>query len=412
MNRLRVAFVLSRFPAASETFVSNQLAGLIDRGHTVDVYADEAGPADAAPAAILADGLIDRVRRPVSVRDIPRAAWAALRGGRPYRLEPRRWMRALRYGREMTLTAFRYGAAAEFRTAGYDIVHAHFGPNGLKAAAMRDGGVFTGRLVVTFHGYDLSLYLRDAGVNAYDRLFDQVDLCLPVTEHWRNRLIEIGCDPSRIRVHRMGVDPEQLGCAQSDGSPAGTANLVTVARLVEKKGIEYAIRAVARVAATTRVDYTIVGDGPERSRLEASIRELGLTDRVRILGWQSPAEVRSLLCRADAAVLPSVTARDGDEEGLPVALMEAMASRLPVVSTRHSGIPELVRDGVEGFLVPERDVGALADRFVRLADRPQERIAMGIRGRLRIEQLHDNRVLNDRLVELYRETLGNERGGA
>jgi colanic acid/amylovoran biosynthesis glycosyltransferase len=187
---------------------------------------------------------------------------------------------------------------------------------------------------------------------------------------------------------------------------AQPVEVITVARLVEKKGIEYAIRAAALVLRDRSFRYTIVGDGPERQRLEGLIDHLGVSGSVRIIGWRGHDEVHRLLSTADAFMLPSVTAADGDEEGLPVALMEAMAAGLPVLSTLHSGIPELVRDGIEGFLVRERDVEALASRCSVLVDDPRLRAELGSAARLRIEERHDNHMLHDRLVELYRELLG------
>lgn len=400
---LRIAYVVSQFPAQSETFVAAQVAGMHARGHTVDVYTDEVGSADFALHPGAPGGAPPNILRPLRRGAAVRALAGRGEPGLVARIAGMRsWMRSLRYGAVPAVTTFRYAAAARFRTAEYDIIHAHFGPNGVKASAMRAAGVFRGRLVVTFHGHDMSQLLIERGRDEYARLFDSVDLCLPVTDRWRERLIELGCDPKRIRVQRMGVDLDRFTCPPRDRTGA-TPHVVTVARLVEKKGVEYAIRAAARVDRAFR--YTIVGGGPERDALERLVRELGLDARVRLVGWLAPADVRALLCDADIALLPSVTSRAGDQEGLPVALMEAMAAGLPVVSTHHSGIPELVEDGVTGFLVAERDVDALAERIAQLLDEPELRRTMGRSGRERVAAQHDDAMLNDRLVELYRATL-------
>src|SRR5207253_10169038 len=133
------------------------------------------------------------------------------------------------------------------------------------------------------------------------------------------------------------------------------------ARLVPKKGIEYAIRAVAKVvpqlaADGRRVQYQIVGDGQLRDSLVQLTEQLGLDQSVTFLGWKTHAEVAALIAEADALLAPSITADDGDKEGNPVSIMEALAVGRPVFSTFHSAIPEIVRDGVNGFLVAERDV--------------------------------------------------------
>jgi colanic acid/amylovoran biosynthesis glycosyltransferase len=400
---MRIAFVLSEWPSSSETFVAAQISGLVERGHEVHVFAD----APAVALAASATGAAHQIRRPLHVSGGSRVRrWAALlrllSGIGPAGLGG--FARALRFGRHAAVTALTYGAACRYTTHRYDIVHAHFGPNGIAAAAMRAAGVVSGRLVVTFHGYDLSQYLRERGERVYDGLFEDVDLCLPVTERWERRLIQLGCDAGRVIVHRMGV--KTCGQPESPRPASSLVRVLTTARLVEKKGVEYAIRAVARLAREIPLNYVIAGDGPERPRLEALTRELGITDCVSLLGWRSEAEIQELLSCSDVFMLPSITARSGDEEGLPVALMEAMCAGLPVLSTKHSGIPELVSDGVEGFLVAERDVDALAHRLAQLSRDDGMRRRMGSAARLRIAERHDSRILNDELVGIYEDLIG------
>jgi colanic acid/amylovoran biosynthesis glycosyltransferase len=180
--------------------------------------------------------------------------------------------------------------------------------------------------------------------------------------------------------------------------------LIVVARLVEKKGIRYAIAAVARVLASGRdVQCDIVGDGPLYAELECYIRECALESHVRLLGWKSHAEVVKLLETAHVLLAPSVTAEDTDEEGIPNSMKEAMALGLPVIATRHGGIPELLEDGASGYLVPERDVDALADRIAAVADDPDVWFDMGTAGRRRVESEYDIDTLTHELVRMYRE---------
>jgi colanic acid/amylovoran biosynthesis glycosyltransferase len=120
-----------------------------------------------------------------------------------------------------------------------------------------------------------------------------------------------------------------------------------------------------------------------------------------LLGWKTQQEVAEILGQAHVLLAPSVTAPSGDQEGTPVALMEAMAMGMPVIATRHSGIPEMVRDGENGFLVPERDPEALAERIAHLARHPEQWEALGRAGRAVVEREFDVNPLNDRLVEIY-----------
>ena len=149
------------------------------------------------------------------------------------------------------------------------------------------------------------------------------------------------------------------------------------------------------------VEYELAGEGPLRERLEAEGRRLGIGGRVRFLGWQSQEQVRAALERADLLVAASVTADNADEEGIPNVLKEAMAVGVPVVSTRHGGIPELVEDGVSGILVPERDPEALAAQLGKLAAHPERRAELAAAGRVRVERDYDIERLNDRLVTLF-----------
>ena len=139
-----------------------------------------------------------------------------------------------------------------------------------------------------------------------------------------------------------------------------TVKIITVARLVEKKGLEYSIKAVAKVFKSyPNIEYYLVGDGELRPKLLQLIKFLGLGEKVKLLGWMDEEEVRRLYQDTHIFILSSVTASDGDMEGQGLVLQEAQAMGLPVLSTLHNGIPDGVLDGKSGFLVPEKDVDAL-----------------------------------------------------
>jgi colanic acid/amylovoran biosynthesis glycosyltransferase len=177
---------------------------------------------------------------------------------------------------------------------------------------------------------------------------------------------------------------------------------------VQKKGIEYAIRAVAKARERHPENrYEIIGDGPLRGALEKLVAELGLKESVILHGTKDSEFIRQRMAKAHVLILASVTADNGDQEGTPVTLMEAQASGLPVLSTRHSGIPEVVLDGKSGFLVPERDVEALAERLAFLVEHPEVCRELGACGRKHIEAQFDLRQLNRDLVRIYEQTAGN-----
>jgi glycosyltransferase involved in cell wall biosynthesis len=174
--------------------------------------------------------------------------------------------------------------------------------------------------------------------------------------------------------------------------------------LVEKKGTKVLIEAVAGIAGAK---LAVIGDGPLRAALERQARKLG--ERVRFLGALRSDEVAQWMQRASVLAAPSVTAADGDAEGLPNVVVEAAASGLPVVGTRHSGIPEAVEDGATGFLVPEGDAGALAARLAELLGSQSLRREMGVAARQLAEHKFSRQMLTERLEAIYDEVAGFDR---
>jgi colanic acid/amylovoran biosynthesis glycosyltransferase len=315
-----------------------------------------------------------------------------------------RTLDASRHGRTASSLQLLYWGSRLAPRAAYDVVYCHYGWNGLYASMLEQAGLLGGRLVTAFHGADLSWHLATSGADVYRPLFRSGDLFLPISEHWKEKLVEIGCPAERIRVHHMGIDCDRLAFLERRLEPGRPVRLITIGRLVEKKGIEHGIRAVARLVERHHdVRYDIIGDGPLAHRLGRLVGELQLGDRVTLVGSRDQDDVRAALERAHVALAPSVTSRDGDQEGIPVALMEAMACGLPVVASLHSGIPELVEDGVSGRLVPEGDDQALADALEQLLRHPETWPAIGRAGRRRVEEGYDIEALNDRLVEILGE---------
>lgn len=292
--------------------------------------------------------------------------------------------------------------------AGADLLHCHFGTRAHLAAALRSLGLIDTNIVTTFHGFDISATIRRKGPDHYRLLFRFGTLFLPISELWAQKLRELGCDPKRIRVHHMGIN-----CAltefrerRRDSRPMRPVKLVSIGRLVEKKGHAHTLRALARMRRH-RPDIVatleIVGGGDLEDALKKEALALGLTDAVTFHGGLPHADTLRILNEAAIFVLPSVTSKGGDMEGIPVSLMEAMARGLPVISTYHSGIPELVQDGVCGFLVPEGDDESLARAIERMIDSAPQWPEIGRAGRLIVEKSFDRQRLGHRLLDYYRE---------
>ncbi|HLG86722.1 MAG TPA: glycosyltransferase [Alphaproteobacteria bacterium] len=285
------------------------------------------------------------------------------------------------------------------------LIHAHFGVDGVYAlpVAKRLGIP----LVTTFHGFDatlstIALLSSPAWANYplfRGQLGRQGDLFLCASSFIRDRLLAIGFPEARTRLHYIGVDCAAIG----PRDPAEeTRTILHVARLVEVKGTRHLIGAFARVAQRfADVDLAIIGDGPLKAPLQSQARALGIGARVRFMGALPYAEVLDQMRKAAMLVLPSVRTSTGRVEGLGMVLLEAAATGVPAIASRIGGIPEGVIDNETGFLVPERDEAALAERIGALLEHRDMRLAMGAKGRALVEERFDLRRQTDLLEEHY-----------
>ncbi|RKY24796.1 MAG: colanic acid biosynthesis glycosyltransferase WcaL [Planctomycetota bacterium] len=411
---MRIAFLVNHFPVLSQTFVLNQITGLLERGHEIVIYAKSPGRQPVVHREVERYRLLERTvyygtaAERVPKNKLMRLAKAAGIIAQYFPKRPIPILNALNvfeFGkRALSLDIF-YKTAPFLGANEYDIVHCHFGPNGNLAALLKTVGAIKGKIVTTFHGE-----AEYTGEKRYKKgfapLFEHGDLIMPMSEREKAALIRLGCSPRKIVVHRMGIDLARFPFVPRQPRENGEVHVLTIARLVEKKGVEYSIRAVANLLKRyPYITYKIVGDGPLRPEMADLIEKLGVGERVNLLGWRQREEVVELFRWGDILLAPSVTSQDGDREGIPVVLMEAMAQGLPVISTWHAGIPELVQDGQSGFLVPERNADALAEKLEHLVKHPDSWSAMGKAGREYVERHHDIDKLNDRLMQLYRRLL-------
>lgn len=406
---LKIAFIVGSFPHVSETFIVNQIAGIAARGHSVDIFTTVSSVTGDVPVEVLRHRLLERTYSLYGPRNlwarivrasglllnegwrVPRLAWRALNG--------------IRYGRaavSLSLLVAGLTLHRHQREGVYDVIHCQFGTYGKTALQLREIGAISGKLVTSFRGFDATKYLR-IHPHTYDALFKSGNLFLPVSQSLAERLVEAGCDRSKVVVLHSGIECAKFRLIERRRIESEAVKILTIGRLTEKKGIAYAIRAVTKVIASGRnLTYTIVGDGPMRAELQRLIDEFGVSQRVKLLGWRAHEEVIRMIEMAHVLLAPSVTAADGDEEGIPNAVKEAMATGLPVVSTIHGGIPEVIEGGVTGYLVPQRDVDAMADRLQHLIDHPESWATMGRAARTRVMSEFDITKLNDDLERLYR----------
>jgi colanic acid/amylovoran biosynthesis glycosyltransferase len=405
---MRIAMFLDEFPTLTETFILNQITGLLDRGHEVDLFARLRGAFPHTHGDVARYGLTART---VYLEPEPRQPLRrALQALRLLAVTPRWWSRAgvrtawricsarARGDRLATLDLIRLAS----RTLGrrYDVIHCQYATIGRRVLPLVELGLISGALVTSVRGHDVTDADRTRA--GYEALFAAGSRFLPVSRSLEARLIGLGCPAEKIEIVHSGIDCTRFRYRERTREPGAPTVLITVARHAEMKGLEYAIRAVASLIESGRdVRYHVVGDGPLRGRLEALIDACGVGAHVHLHGWRPHDQVVELLEQAHLFVMPSVTTASGQAEGIPNALKEAMAMGLAIVATRHSGIPELVDHGVSGRLVAERDVEALADALARYIDDPGSWAAMSRAARDRVMREFDKEPLNDRLEAIY-----------
>jgi len=408
---MKIAFVVNVFPTLSETFILNQITGLVERGVEIDIIAGGVGGASKIHPDVIKYNLLDRtiyldqIEKRIPRSKSRRALQALCLFFKHFRKKPNAILKSLnvfKLGKKaLNMEAF-FRTLFFINKGPYDIIHCHFGPNGYLAFYLKDIGAIHGKVVTTFYGYDISTYVKQNGERAYTSLFKRGDLFISICEDMRNRLIRLGCNKEKAVILRLGVDMDRFRCNRRKNDNGHIIRLLSVGRLVEKKGFEYSIRAVAKIVRQyPRIEYKIIGDGHLKNDIVSLIQELNVAAYVKLLGWCTQDEVETIMAESDIFLAPSVTARDGDREGTPTVLIEASARCLPVISTQHAGIPEVVQDGKSGFLVPEKDVSALTEKLQYLIENPVIWSELGQAGRRHVIESYDKNKINDQLLKIY-----------
>ena len=384
---LRVACVTSRFPKLTETFVLYEILGLQRHGVRVDLYPllrerTEVMHPEAVPVVAQA-------------RFLPFVSPAILRSQLWFlRHRPRAYLAALRDLLRGTWGSLNFfvGAVGIFpkvahiarlcESDGVDHVHCQFATHAAAA------GFVIRRLTgipysFTAHGSDLHVDRRMLPEKLAEAAF-----AVPISEYNRDVILRecAGRFGDKLEVIHAGIDTSFFRARNGSRGAAGPLSILSVGTLHEVKGQAYLIEA-CRQLERDGVDFVcrLVGDGPDRRALEDQIAAAGLQARVFVLGPRPRAEVAELMRASDVLVAPSVPTRQGKREGLPIVLMEALASGLAVVASRLAGIPELVEDGRTGLLVEPRDAAGLAAALRRLADDPALRERLADAGRAKVE---------------------------
>ena len=394
----RVLYVVSLFPCWSDTFIVREIEQLVARGVDVRILSLKA-PSESLVHAQAA-ALMPRVRhaRPLrasigarlrhALANLPAVSAAVAEAVAGL------WRRPGALAKTLASQFRALGELDEVREFAPQWIHAHWATYPSTAA------MFLSRLTgvpwsFTAHAHDIFVEQQ-----LLPRKLSRAALAVTISRFnvgWLRPYAGAGSAP--LKVVHCGVDPDELPFEPADRD---AATVLAIGRLDPIKGFDVLLRAFARaVAGGAPGRLRIVGEGPERARLEALRHELGLDAQVDFVGAQPQPAIRRALREATVFALPSMVAPDGNRDGIPVALMEAMAAGAPVVTTAVSGIPELVDDGREGDVVAPGDAEALAAALRRQLDDPALRRRYAQAARAKVEREFDTRAESARLLEHF-----------
>ncbi len=370
---LTVAHLKDRFLPASEAFVYKQLDGLTCcRALVLDRYRQQ-----------------NQAQFPLEAHFSP-----AVRYGSAYALVERLLLRTA--GRSPYLERV-------LRQQGVQVIHAHFGQ--LAALFVPVARRHRIPLITSFYGKDVSVFAKDpAWQRRFQALWQYGHTFLALGPRMAQRLVELGCPAGRVQIMPLAIDVQQFDFAPLVPPPAGEpVQLLSAGRLIPKKGMDILLHALAQPpAANCPFHLTIVGEGPERPRLEQLVAELGLSGRVTFAGWVTHEALVPLMQQAHLFILASRTdPQSGEEEGTPTVLLEAQACGRPVASTRHSDIPAIVAHELHHLLAPEGDPAALSTVLSNFFAHPEQWPGWGRTARRWVETHNERPVVQQRLAQVY-----------
>jgi colanic acid/amylovoran biosynthesis glycosyltransferase len=279
------------------------------------------------------------------------------------------------------------------------VFHVHFGYHGAKMAAMaRKLGI---PAICSFYGDDAYNFPLRRGSHVYHQLFTSFNRVLVLGQEMRNQLIRLGCPPQKILIHHFGTPVQSVLYQQREIKPGEPIRFMLASNLVQKKGVDIALRAFAKLAPAYSFTVDILGEGPLEAELKLLANQLGLTARVNFYRFKPHDKLIEHMHTAHVFVQASRTTKDNRKEGTPAVLMDALASGMPVVSTRHSDIPEVVVDGLNGFLAEENDVDSLVQALQKVLEHPEVIGQLGKHGREYVAREFDAQVQAQRLEQIY-----------
>lgn len=395
---MKLTILVPNYLMSSETFIISQVRGLIDQGHTIrlvalsklknkTVYTDDEYP-------VFAD--TESVQIPNNdLKKITAIVRLMIDAGFWFSFKSLKALNVFKYGKQAAKLYLLF-YALRFKQLGINTaIVSHFGHVGRIIGFFKEMKLIDCQQAVIFHGFDYNVLVKKYGPAFYKGLFKGDSIILPVSNFLKKGLLEIGSAEERTFVHRVtpmaGVFHD-LSFDQRQKSDH--LHLVTIARLVDIKGVNYAIDAM-QILTEKAIDFhfDIIGDGPERQKLEKQVAELNLSSHVSFKGQLISEEIKDILLKTDMFILASII-----DEGGPISLQEAILSGVLTIGTQMGGIPELIQE--DGIIVEPHSAKAIADAVVELTQ-IENKDELRLRARDRIKKEFDIERLNHKLVSYF-----------
>jgi len=407
---MKIAFITDIFPAIGSAFILDQITALNDLGHEIHIIADcsETGLK-----------VHDKVRKynldlmtfytapPSNILTRIQGALQIMKKHVPKNKEILRFFNIAKYGkRSLGFTLF--FRAEPFLKENFDIIHCHFGQNGLIYQFLKN--FIYAPLIISFYGADYSSIRFAKSKAQYKNMFKNVDLVTAPSHYAVKKVINLGCPVNKIIRIPLGIDFSLYPFKERHYRANIPIRILTVTRFVEKKGLPYAMHAISEISKRYPVHFEIVGRGDPvyQHALQELARKLNIENIVAFSGPKTARELSLIYQQSHIFLMASHTASDGDEESQGVVLAEAQACGLPIVATRHNGFPESIIEGKSGFLAEEKNVSSLVEeleKLIRVSDKWPD---MGRRGRQYVEDNFDinkiARKIESQYARLIRDT--------
>ena len=411
---MKVLVITNRFPAISTPFILNLVTGLVDQDVKVTVVSLEKGEEGPHHKQYYQySDQFDLIEKPAVPASYYKRVWYLIRALSYFMFTDFSifllCLKSLFRGRFGISLRYIYDIRFFYSLREFDLGHAQFGPIGALLVDLKNDGVLKFPIITHFRGYDIQKIFNYRPQNLYENLFKSGTYFLANCEYFRAKLIRMGVPPEKIEVLYSGIDDNFFNqFKQIINLQNATIQLCSVGRLTGKKGLEYSIRAVAQIIALRpdlSIRYTIIGEGELRKSLEELVDSLNLQSQVVFLGAKNHSFILEYLLTQDIFLSHNIKTEDGDEDAPVNVIKEAYLLKLPVVSTWHGGIPELVQDGISGYLVPEKNIAEMCVSILDLIDNPERRMQFGEAGYRIVKENFTNALINKKLLAIYHKVL-------